>query len=103
MDNLSVILIALAVHFSLAAVSSLVVLAADIVKKEQKMAQILVCLLIPFVGSLLILAFTINEESSGGGSFKSSSNNTQITDNHGIDLHISHKQHQNISSSDGSD
>ncbi|MEH6451289.1 MAG: hypothetical protein V7765_21690 [Oleispira sp.] len=103
MDNLSVILIALAVHFSLAAISSLVVLAADIVKKEQKMAQVLVCLLIPFVGSLIIVAFTINEESSGGGNFKSSSNNTQITDNHGIDLHISHKQHQNMSSSDGSD
>ena len=102
MDNLSVIFIALAVHLSLAAISALVVLAADIVKKEQKMAQILVCLLIPFIGSLIIGAFTINEKFSGGGNFKSSSNNTQITDDHGIDLHISHRQHQNMSS-DGSD
>jgi multisubunit Na+/H+ antiporter MnhB subunit len=102
MNELPAELIALAVHLVLALVTILIVLVLDIVEKEQKRAQIWVCLLVPFVGSLFIVSFTVNEKITDIKNTKSSSNNTAITDDHGIDLHIAQRQHES-SSSDGSD
>lgn len=102
MNELSAEIIALAMHFILALATILIVLVFDIVEREQKKAQIWVCLLVPFVGSLFIVSFTINEKLTDIKSAKKSSNNTATTDDHGIDLHIAQRQYES-SSSDGSD
>ncbi|TBR38465.1 hypothetical protein CBF23_012270 [Marinomonas agarivorans] len=102
MDEITTGFIVLAVHLVLAFITILIVLTADLVKKEQKKAQIWVCLLIPFIGSLFIASFTIHEKLTEIKDIKASLNNTSITDNHGADLHIGQRQYGN-SHSDSSD
>jgi len=102
-EELSIEVLAVAVHFGLALITVLLVLVADIVEREQKNAQLWICLLVPFVGSLFIAFFTVHEKLYEAKYKKTSLNNTATSDEHGIDLHIAQKQHERSTGSEGSD
>ena len=91
--------IAIAIYLILALVAIALVFLLDLAEIEQKKAQSLVSLLIPFIGAIFIILFTLYEKTSQIKEVKRRNSYNSGSDDNGIDLHIAQRQHE--SSSDG--
>lgn len=103
MEDFSVLIVVLGLHVGIAVFSVLMIYVLDISPPEQKKAQAWVCLLLPFVGSFLIVSFTIYEKMNHRDPYDSSGNPTSITNDNGADLYIGQRQHQSVSSGSSDD
>ncbi len=90
----------IAVHLALALVASIFVVKLDLVEQDQKKAQIIVGILIPFIGSLFIIAFSLYEKSSQLKEMRRLTSRSSSSNESGIDLHVAQRQHENVSSGD---
>lgn len=87
-------------HFLLFIWASYLIIKSDLVYGSQKKAQILICLFVPYIGSIIIGLFTLHETKEHESKIKPSRNTSTVSEQDGINLHISHRQHQDQSGND---